>query len=143
MPDIHEEHMNDHFTKFHIGGLPFAAVIHRFTAADGPEAEFHDHPFAFTSTILRGGYIEEVSFRNPFEPEQWLQQRLTRPPGETFRNEAGTIHRITRLLEDECWTLILPEEWERKPGFYRFEDNQVLHRFWDEHEFQPFDKDRK
>jgi hypothetical protein len=139
MPDIREEHMNDHFTKFHLGGLPFAAVIHRFTQADGPGADPHDHPWPFTSTILKGGYVEQVFSVDA--PMTMLEKY--RIAGETFRNEAGTIHRITRLLADECWTLILPEEWERKSGFYQFDGHAVFHRFWDEHEFQPYKEDRK
>jgi len=141
MPDIREEHMNDHFTKFHLGGLPFAAVIHRFTAADGPEADPHSHPWDFTSTILRGGYREEVFTLYP-NNEGWRSELHVRRPGDTFRNMSGTIHRIVELLEPECWTLIQPEEGNRVPGFYKFDEHAISHRFWFEPEFHPLTEDR-
>ena len=55
--EIQIEVMNDHFTKMHLGN---GFVLHKFTAADGPDADFHDHPWGFITTILRGGYREEV-----------------------------------------------------------------------------------
>ena len=122
---IREERMNDHFLKLH---LDDGRVRHIFTAADGPNAEPHDHPWGFTSTIEEGGYVEQVfDLSRPHEPPQ----EITRCPGDTFRNEAGTIHRIIRLLAHECVTVIKPEPHERKPGFYRFEADGVFHRFWD------------
>lgn len=60
MLTFREERMNGHFTKYHVEGLPFPLVLHHFTAADGPDADFHDHPFGFMSFIFRGGYREEM-----------------------------------------------------------------------------------
>lgn len=126
---IREERMAEFFTKFHLEGAPFGAVIHRFTSADHGDA--HDHPWTFRSFILHGGYVEQV-----FALDGTSEERV-RKPGDSFRNDAGHIHRIVRLLEPECWTIIVPEAWNRKPGFYQFRDGVAFHRFWDEREFTP------
>lgn len=131
MSDLRIERMNDHFVKLHLGD---GRVAHWFTGADGPDADPHDHPWSFTSTVLEGGYVEQVfDLTRPGDPPQEIERR----PGDTFHNEAGTIHRIIRLLERECWTVIRPGPWERKPGFYRFEDGLALRRAWDEPDFRP------
>ena len=130
-PVLRIERMNDHMTKVHLGD---GRVVHRFSAADGPEAAFHDHPWPFSSTILAGGYIEELlDLSRPGEPPRVVERR----PGDTFRNEAGTIHRIIRLLEPECWTVITPGAHERTPGFYEVRGGQVWHRLWHDPEFRP------
>ena len=110
-PELRIERMNAHFTKLHLGD---DRVVHRFGAADGPGADPHDHPWSFSSTIIAGGYVEEVfSLDHPLDPPQVIERR----PGDTFRNEAGTIHRIVRLTAPECWTVIRPGAAERTPGF--------------------------
>lgn len=126
---IREERMNDHFLKLHLDN---GKVRHLFTAADGPDADPHDHPWGFTSTIQRGGYVEEVfDLNNPSARPHVFERR----EGDTFRNGAGTIHRIVRLLSDECETEIEPGPAERTPGFYQFRDGEVWHRLWHDPEF--------
>lgn len=129
LPVLRIERMNDHMTKLHLGD---GRVVHHFTAADGPGADYHDHPWRFSSTILAGGYVEQVmDITRPHDPPQEIERR----PGDTFRNEAGTIHRIIRLLEPECWTVITPGEHERTPGFYQFRPDGAWHRLWHDPEF--------
>ena len=131
VPDpLRVERMNGHFEKLHLGD---GRVVHRFAAADGAEADPHDHPWPFSSTIIAGGYVEEVfSLDRPLDPPQAIERRS----GDTFRNEAGTIHRIVRLTAPECWTVIRPGAAERTPGFYRFTSDGVLHRLWHETEWR-------
>ena len=131
MLDIHQEEMNCHFLKLHVPGL---GVLHRFTAADGPDNEPHDHPFAADIVILSGGYVEQVfDLEQPHDPPREVERR----EGDRFLNEAGTIHRIIRLTAPEVWTLFRPGPHERKSGFYRFDEAGAWHRFWDEPEFRP------
>ena len=131
MCDIRIERMNDHFTKLY---LPDGRVVHRFAAADGPDADYHDLPFAADIRIIDGGYVEQVlDLSNPGAPPVEIERR----PGDEFRNESGTVHRIIRLLEPECWTVITPGPHERTPGFYRVQGGQVLHRFWHDPDFTP------
>ena len=126
------ERMNNHFTKLH---LPDGTVVHRFSAADGPEADYHDHPFSADIRIIEGGYVEQVlDLANPDHPIE-----IERRAGDQFRNEAGTIHRIIRLTAPETWTEFRPGPHERTPGFYRVEGGQVLHRLWHNPEFQPLE----
>lgn len=123
MVSLREEQMAHFFTKFHLEGLPRAAVLHRFTEADGGFP--HSHPFAFTSFIIVGGYQEEV-----FDAKTGFVSRVSRNPGVSFRNEYNHIHRITKLLDGECWTLILPEEWKQTPGFWDFREDGSWYRDW-------------
>jgi hypothetical protein len=115
------EEMGPHFTKFF---LPDWRVVHRFTA---PDHAIHDHPWSFTSTILRGGYVEMV-----FSPEG-VPTTHHRRPGETHHVPADTIHSITGLPDGECWTLIEPGHWERHTRFYRHtETGEFVSRLWNE-----------
>lgn len=124
---IRTEKMSDFFIKHHIEGLPFSAVLHQFTAPD--EGDPHDHPFGFRSFILRGGYVEEIYHLNG------KVTRRVNSVGDSLWFEPSHIHRIIRLMGKECWTLILPTEAVRKPGFYQFQEDGVYHRFWDQKEF--------
>ena len=129
MLDFRVEQMGPHFTKHHIGGLPFAAVIHHFTAPD--HGAPHDHPFLFRSTILSGGYVEETF--TPRGPAGTVNRR----PGDSYNIPAAHLHRIIELPAGECWTLIQPlGPKEREPGFYQFAEDGLLHRFWYEDEWR-------
>lgn len=117
------EVMGEHMTKHHLAN---GQVIHHFTQADtGPP---HDHPFNFDSTILHGGYEEEEYVLLANGSCQTLYH--TRLPGQSHSVKASTVHRITALLDHDCWTIISPGRKEREPGFYRIEDDCVLHRLW-------------
>lgn len=126
MLDIWQEPMNGHFLKLHVPGL---GVLHRFTAADGPDSDPHDHPFPADIVILRGGYVEQVfDLDRPHDPPREIE----RGEGDRFHNPAGTIHRIIRLTEPEVWTLFRPGPHERKSGFYQFRPDGAWHRFHDQ-----------
>ena len=128
------EVMSANFTKYY---LPDGRVLHHFTAAN--DAEYHDHPFPFDSTIgpdPAGGYTEEILTHA--SPGCWRMQTMQRLPGATHRVEAGTIHRLTGLLGRECWTVITPGAKEREPGFYRIAEQGLSHRFWFESDWHPW-----
>lgn len=123
------ERMNDHFTKYHLGG---GRVLHHFTAAH--DHDYHDHPFPFRSTILHGGYREELA---EALPDGTLAVALIeRPPGTSHEVAAGTIHKLVGLLASDCWTLIQVGEKEREPGFYRADEAGVWHRHWHEQDWR-------
>lgn len=133
MTCITVERMNATMTKLHLGD---GRVVHRFSAADGPDAAWHDHPFAADIRIIDGGYVEQVlDLSNPSAPPAEIERRA----GDTFRNEAGTVHRIIRLTAPETWTEFRPGPHERTPGFYRVEGGQVLHRLWHDPDFTPWE----
>ena len=123
-PDITVERMNGHFLKIHVGD---GRVLHHFSGADGPDSDFHDHPFAADIIVLAGGYVEQVmSLDRPHDPPQEIERR----EGDRFRNEAGTIHRIIHLTAPFCITQFRPGPHERTPGFYQFRPDGAWHRLW-------------
>lgn len=110
-----EERMGPHMLKIYLEGLPGGCVVHHFTDADTGDP--HDHPWDFYSHILFGGYVERVYFPNG----GW--QDVTRNPGDAFFVPRGHIHRIVRLLEGDCWTIITPRGEPSPVHFYQWDEN--------------------
>lgn len=125
------EIMSGEFTKYHLQGLPFGAVIHRFTAPD--KGSPHDHPFGFTSFILSGGYIEKI-FKVGSDGS-WESELVERLPGTVHTIEADHIHQIVELPRGECYTLIMPREKIRESKFWKFDESGSESRFWYEGDF--------
>ncbi len=135
---IKKEKMSNEFTKFHIridekGEPLFNTVLHRFTNTDkgGP----HDHPWGFTTHILKGGYVEKVYTIH--EDGKWTSELIHRKPGTSHKVAANCIHEIVELPEGECWTLIMPGAPERQSGFWRFEGDFIGFRLWNRRKYRP------
>lgn len=112
------EEMGPHFRKLHLSVGSAAVQLHHFTGPDLYEP--HDHPYAFTSYIVAGGYVEEVWTRG--EGSEWVKQVVQRLPGTMHRVEADTVHKIVHLLADDCITAVtwLPEgKKRREPRFWK------------------------
>lgn len=112
------EEMGPHFRKLHLSVGSAAVQLHHFTGPDLYEP--HDHPYAFTSYIVAGGYVEEVWTRG--EGSEWVKQVVHRLPGTMHRVEADTVHKIVHLLADDCITAVtwLPEgKKRREPRFWK------------------------
>lgn len=122
-PDIRTEVMSPFFRKIHLGD---GRALHHFTAADEGD-EWHDHPWGFTSEVLHGGYEEQI-----IRPDMFWAVDINRLPGITHTVPAVRIHRITRLLADDCWTLVTAGPVERDVCFYRHRDGQLQSRLWNE-----------
>ncbi|RZK35359.1 MAG: hypothetical protein EOO61_12030 [Hymenobacter sp.] len=135
MIKVKQQKMNKIFMKTHLLGMPFSAVIHRFRAVE--EGDAHDHLFAFTSTILYGGYVEQIYFLN--NEGHWDKKTVHRKPGDTFRVEATCIHKITGLPQGECYTIILPEAKVCETHFWRFDKHGTAScRLWDKRIFRLY-----
>lgn len=120
---IRVERMSPAFVKFH---LDDGRVLHRFTRPE-PDACPHDHPWRFETTILSGGYVEEVF---TFRPDgSWQCERIERPPGSHHHISADHIHRIVALPNGEAWTIVRSGPSERKTLFWRF-GHIVQRRAW-------------
>jgi len=130
MIEIRQEKMSDQFTKYHLEGLPFSAVLHHFTDSD--KGYPHDHPFGFTTHILKGSYVEKIYY-----PDLDSSEVIHRKQGSSHFVAATLIHEIIELPDGDCWTIITPEKWERQPHFWKFE-NGIWLRAWDETEFKPY-----
>ena len=91
-----------------------ALYLHHFVGSDWAR-DRHDHPKAFVSIGIRGGYVEEV---------QWLagvwtilRRRQFRAPW-IRRFPASHRHRL-RVPPGGCWTLVYVGRTEREWGFWR------------------------
>lgn len=128
MLELRHENMSPVFDKWHVGGLAVPVVFHRFTGPDLGDP--HDHPWAFKSLILSGGYREEI-----YDLDGTCRIEL-RSQGDFFYVPSRRIHRIVELPTGTCETMILPDGGVyRKPGFYQFRDGVAFHRFWDSQEW--------
>lgn len=126
MLTFERERMSDEFEKWHIIGLPFGCALHHFTGVDRGDA--HDHPFAFTSHILSGGYVEDIYNADG------SCGAVERQPGTCHSVVAEHIHRIVELPQGQCWTLVLPGPHVRVTRFWRTcpETGAFVSRCWDE-----------
>ncbi|WP_448205458.1 hypothetical protein [Azospirillum sp. sgz302134] len=86
---------------------PYRLYLHHFHRAD-QDPEYHDHPWAFVTLIVKGGYVEEVlTFAGV--------KRRTMRPGRIGFCPVGRAHRVAELLGGgETWTIIAtgPKRWE-------------------------------
>lgn len=105
----------------------FGVYYHRITSAD-PGYDLHDHPWAFASIVLSGGYVEERCPTHAAVARAQLnfQWPETFPRGDVRRRRAGscartrlgTAHRITRLLRPASRTLVFVGPRHETWGFY-------------------------
>lgn len=65
-----------------------SCLLHWILRPD-PDRHLHDHPWAFTTRIIRNGYIEETPFG-----------MVHRWPLTTSTKQTGELHRIAALLGD-------------------------------------------
>lgn len=133
---ITTERMSDQFIKLHLAVGKFPVTLHHFTGPDASDP--HDHPYSFTTTILAGGYIEEVWRQGT---DGWSSRLVHREVGSSHRVGARSIHRIVELPHGECITSIV---WHtegvrrRQPRFWRFRNGVMWTRRWDEPKFSRF-----
>ena len=125
------ERMSPAFIKYH---LDDGRSLHRFVRSE-PHANPHDHPWSFDTTILSGGYVEEVF---TFDPDGgWRSALVERRPGSHHWIDARHIHRIVALPLGESWTLVRAGPHERETLFWRFGDT-VRHRAWNARRWSGF-----
>lgn len=131
---IRTECMSEQFTKVHLDVGKLTLTLHHFTGPDIGDP--HDHPFAFTTTILAGGYIEEVWCRGK---DGWSSRLVHREVGSSHRVGARSVHRIVELPQGECVTSIVwhsENVQRRQPRFWRFRNGVMWSRRWDQTGFK-------
>lgn len=94
--------------------FPFNIFIHKFLKSDPDHV--HDHPWAYATLILRGGYYEWVAKVNP-AGEKIDEVRVWRGPGHFRICSASSYHRIELCPGIECWTMFMPGPQKRDWGF--------------------------
>lgn len=80
--------------------------LHHILRGDG-DRHFHDHPFDFSSLVLRGGYIEHRPNAAP--------RRLR--AGHVLRRQAEDLHRLELNPGKTAWTLVVAKPARRGWGF--------------------------
>jgi hypothetical protein len=102
-----------YINRFRILMTPwFSMYLHHIYTAD-LDRDLHDHPFNFTSTILRGGYIESVARTDA--PK--LSAMMAWPRWSTHRMTQEMCHRI-EAVAPRTLTLILVGRRRSSWGFY-------------------------
>ena len=106
--------------------------LHRFEGAD-PGADLHDHPWSFTSIILRGGYKEQRTecahaCRKADDARWWAEQAGDVGVSNAVRGRYVTHHgrfRVNRMPLTECHTIVTV-----KPGSITLVFTSPVRRSW-------------
>lgn len=103
---IHSKAGDLYLTRWRVLATPFFNImLHRI---DGPDPDFHphDHPWAFISLVLKGGYHEKVVTPGPksyldtqeYKHHKWFS---------FHKMPQGLYHKIIGLDGRPVWTLVL------------------------------------
>lgn len=84
------------------------SLLLHWIARDDDDGALHDHPWAFETRVVSGGYVEQQPDGGQF----------TTFVGTTLRREATDLHRVTRVRPD-TWTLVETGPKVRTWGFVR------------------------
>jgi hypothetical protein len=92
--------------------------------APDPGRDLHDHPYAFFSLILKGGYVEERT-DSRFASDIALLN-ISAPRGREVTRRRWTLkkfnlheaHRIVRLHKSPTWTVVFRGARKQDWGFY-------------------------
>lgn len=116
IPDLNDP-TQTYLTRWRIVETPlFAIYLHAIRLPDA-DRHLHDHPWAFWSFILKGGYTEDrPSDLMDFSKEcrrkvSWRRFSLHRMGAEGF-------HAITSLFASPTWSLLLVGRRKRNWGYW-------------------------
>ena len=94
--------------------FPFNIFVHKFLKSDPDDV--HDHPWAYFTLILKGGYYEWIPGFNA-EGKKTCEVRKWRGPGHFRICRPSSYHRIELHPEVTAWTLFMPGPQVREWGF--------------------------
>lgn len=126
VPDYDKPERN-YLTRWRLIQTPwFGLYLHRLDGPD-PRVTLHDHPWAFLSIVLRGGYVERR-----LDPMTMLVNEEHRI---RYINRArpGMAHSIRYLLRQPTWTLLFVGARRRTWGYWN-EGSAWLWTEFDKHE---------
>ena len=86
--------------------FPFNITLHKVLKSDEPT--LHDHPWNYSTLILKGGYYENT-------PEG----RFWRGPGHFRMCQSNNTHRIELDPNVQAWTLFMPGPQRKDWGFIK------------------------
>jgi len=94
--------------------FPFNVFLHKFLKSDPDDV--HDHPWPYTTVILKGGYWEWIPIFDSVGRKTGVIQHW-RGPGHFRTCSANSFHRIELDPNVSCWTLFMPGPKQREWGF--------------------------
>lgn len=110
VPDYDHPERN-YLTRWRIVQTPwFGLYLHRLDGPD-PRATLHDHPWNFTSLVLRGGYVERRLDPSTLDVDEGREVRWVN------RLRTHDAHAIVRLLRVPTWTLLFVGARRRTWGY--------------------------
>ena len=104
--------------------FPFNVTLHHIVRSDDPI--MHDHPWDFTTIILKGGYWEHVCKWNK-EYTDFVDICTWRGPGSVIRRSAKSFHWLELDNEKPATTLFFMGKQQRKWGFLLDKVEGTLH----------------
>lgn len=115
--------------------FPFNITMHKIVLSDDPI--FHDHPWSFTSIIIKGGYWEHLPLLNT-RGQKIGEMSHWRGPGSIIRHEAEDMHWIELECEKPATTIVVmgrqKRDWgflvEAKKGKHRWVKNEHYLNAW-------------
>lgn len=101
-----------HFRRYRLLQTPwFAIYIHQIMISDF-DRDPHDHPWNFSSVILRGAYREVASYPPRFDKIYCNDYYA----GDVIEHKAEDAHKLT-LVTREVWTLVFTSGRTRYWGY--------------------------
>jgi hypothetical protein len=93
----------------------FSLKVHNIRMPDADRA-LHDHPWAFGTFILKGGYLEELPVYRRQRFGEWRTYMAQRKRFSWHRIPAEGLHRIHEV-EPDTWTFVISTGTKRQWGF--------------------------
>jgi len=112
-----------HFRRWRIIETPwFSIYVHGIYKAD-EDKHMHDHPWNYTSIVLRGFFSERIP--DPNRPNR--EECLVLGPSKIVRRKAEQFHKIEQLHSPTVYTLFFTGRRRREWG-YRTEHGWIDHK---------------
>lgn len=105
--------------------FPFNIFLHKFLKGDPDDV--HDHPWAYATFILKGGYYEWIPGFNK-DGIKTCEVRHWRGPGHFRICRPNSYHRIELCPGITAWTLFMPMKKVRDWGF-------LVNNIWIQNEY--------
>lgn len=116
-----------YLTRWRIIQTPvFGIYLHKIGTPD-PRDTLHNHPWAFTAIILRGGYLEAVPGSGTPYPVRWKPVRWI-----NIKRFHNSFHWIMSLDRTPTWTLMFVGRRRRVWGYL---DREGVFTKFHEHQF--------
>lgn len=118
---LYSSHLGNYMRRW-IARFPWGTLrVHNIRESDAGR-DFHDHPFDFTSVILKGGYVEHrpgcQCFPDKDDGETFVMpscRRFTAPA--IVRRKAEDFHRLELINGSPAWTFVISGPYHREWGF--------------------------